>query len=261
MTAPIAVVASRFGRCGLLAIDDSDERMRGAGGGDATGSAGGAGVLPRGIGRAPPGDPAAAPRIALDAARATLHPDEQQLADGLAPVRRRDWIAGRAALRALLAAEAPAAAPGAVTADDRGAPIPPAGWVASISHKRGVAAAVLARDDGWTVGVDVEVAGVPRVDVASRILTDPELVQLAAFSGAERGRRTTLAFAIKEAVYKAIDPMVRRYVGFREVELAIAADGAVAVRPVDADAIPLVIEAEWRELGGLWLCVARARRP
>jgi len=230
--APIATVASRFGTCGLLAIDESE----------------------------PTGEPDAVPQIALEVAHAGLHPEEQRIADALAPVRRRDWIAGRAALRALFAAAGPAPAP-AVASDDRGAPVVPAGWVASISHKRGVAAAVLSPDRGWTIGIDVERAAPPRLDLSGRILTEAEQVVLAGLPAAERGRRVTLAFAIKEAVYKAIDPVVRRYVGFREVELAIADDGGCAVRPVDPDAIPLVIEAEWRERAGLWLCIARARLP
>jgi hypothetical protein len=61
-------------------------------------------------------------------------------------------------------------------------------------------------------------------------------------------------------VYKAIDPVVRRYVGFREVEVAIGQGGACEVRPVDRAAIPVAIEAEWREHAGLWVCTARARR-
>jgi enterobactin synthetase component D len=227
VTAPIAAIATRFGTCGLLAVDTRHE---------------------------------AAPDVDLASAQAGLHPDERAAADRLGPIRRRDWIAGRAALRALFAA-AGAAPDAPLAADDRGAPVVPAGWVASISHKRGLAAAILAPDRGWTVGVDVEHARPPRLDLGTRILTDAEQLAASALPAAERGRRTTLAFAIKEAVYKAIDPLVRRYVGFREVELAIADDGACAVRPVDADAIPLEIEAEWREHAGLWLCVARARKP
>ncbi len=230
MTPRIATLHTRHGTCGLLAIA-----------GDT--------LAPEGI-----------PTVDLAHAHAALHPDERAVADQLGPVRRRDWIAGRAALRALFtAAGAPPDAP--LTADDRGAPVVPAGWVASISHKRGVAAAILAPEQGWTLGVDVELAAPPRHDLGRRILTDGEQLVVSALPPTERGHRVTLAFAIKEAVYKAIDPFVRRYVGFREVELAIAADGACAVSPVDPGQIPLEIEAEWREHAGLWLVVARARKP
>jgi 4'-phosphopantetheinyl transferase EntD len=229
----VLALASRFGACGLLRVDDDGDLAAGA-------ALGGA------------------PRVALAAAHAALHPDERVVADAMAPARRRDWIAGRAALRALFADAA--VAPPPVAADDRGAPVTPPGWVASISHKRGLAAALLAPDAGWTIGVDLEVAAPPRLDVASRVLTDGERAGLAGLAGDERGRRITLVFAIKEAVYKAIDPVVRRFVGFREVEVALGEDGTCAVRAVDATAIPVAIEAEWREHAGLWVCTARARR-
>jgi len=75
--------------------------------------------------------------------------------------------------------------------------------------------------------------------------------ELAALTGGGRG--VTLRFAIKEAIYKAIDPYVRRYVGFTEVELELAGD-AVAV----TTALPFAIEATWREHAGHWLATARA---
>jgi 4'-phosphopantetheinyl transferase EntD len=67
-------------------------------------------------------------------------------------------------------------------------------------------------------------------------------------------------FAIKEAIYKAIDPMVRRYVGFQEVELVVGEGGRVDVHVVDASKLPVVIEAWWIELEHHWLATARARR-
>nr|HEX4318057.1 4'-phosphopantetheinyl transferase superfamily protein [Kofleriaceae bacterium] len=176
---------------------------------------------------------------------ADVHPGERAIADALSPVRRRDWIAGRAALRALL----PDA--GAILRDDRGAPVLPAGWVGSISHKHARAAALAAPDAGARVGVDLEVAAPPRIDVSRRVLTDAERAALPAGDG----RAVTLRFAIKEAVYKAVDPFVRRYVGFHEVELDVAADGACAVR----SALPFAIAAWWGERDGHWLATATAR--
>ena len=62
-------------------------------------------------------------------------------------------------------------------------------------------------------------------------MTAPELEALAAFDAdplAQR-ERVILSFAIKEAVYKAIDPTVQRYVRFTEVALQFADDGLVSV--------------------------------
>jgi len=235
---PITTIATPFAACGLLWVEDPDIDAK------------------RPLAR-PPEFLAASTETAL----AALHPDERIVAEGLAPARRRDWIAGRAALRALFCTLEPNQLPAPpLASNDRGAPMAPPGWVASISHKRGLAAVMLAQDSGYTIGIDVELAAPTRVDLAARILTDAERSTLLALSPQERGRRVTLAFAVKEAVYKAIDPVVRRHVGFREVELAIAVDGSCTVRPLDRAAIPLAIEAHWQEYAGFWLCTARARR-
>ncbi len=71
-----------------------------------------------------------------------------------------------------------------------------------------------------------------------------------------RGLGATLRFSIKEAIYKAVDPFVRRYVAFTEVELEVADDGIAYV----TSELPLAIETTWREVGGFWLATARAMR-
>jgi 4'-phosphopantetheinyl transferase EntD len=108
---------------------------------------------------------------------------------------------------------------------------------------------------GW-IGVDLERAAPPRADIARRILTPREQARLADLGdGDARGRAVTLRFAIKEAIYKAIDPYVRRYVGFLEVELDLEGDHAHV-----QSALPFAIEATWREHEGFWLATARATR-
>lgn len=175
-------------------------------------------------------------------ALARLAPAEQARAAELGPVRRREFIAGRTALHLALGSDAP------ILSDDRGAPIVPAGWVGSVSHKRALAAALVAPVGAGRIGVDLELAVPPRGDIGPRVLTAREL---AALTGGGRG--VTLRFAIKEAIYKAIDPYVRRYVGFTEVELELAGD-AVTV----TTALPFAIEATWREHAGHWLTTAYA---
>ena len=172
---------------------------------------------------------------------------EVTIAANLGPVRRRELIAGRAAMRMLLGEPVP------IVPDDRGAPVLPAGWVGSISHKGERAAALLAPAGDGFIGLDIEQAAPPRQPIERRILTASELARV------RDGRDVTLHFAIKEAIYKAVDPIVRRYVGFTEVELDIAADGSCAVHVIDASRLPVVVEAWWQERGGLWLATARAR--
>ena len=152
-------------------------------------------------------------------ALARLAPAEQARAAELGPVRRREFIAGRTALHLALDSDAP------VLSDDRGAPIVPAGWVGSVSHKRALAAALVAPVGAGRIGVDLELAVPPRGDIGPRVLTAREL---AALTGGGRG--VTLRFAIKEAIYKALDPWVQRMVAFQEVEIVTAPDGGRRAR-------------------------------
>ena len=178
----------------------------------------------------------------LDAALGRLDPVEQRRAHELSAIRRRDFVAGRSALHLALASAAP------ILSDDRGAPILPAGWVGSLSHKGPRAAALVAPAGDGHVGIDLELAAPPGHDIAPRILTARELAALP-----DRGRAVTLRFAIKEAIYKALDPYLRRYISFLEAELDFAGD-AVAV----TTALPFTVDATWREHAGHWLATARA---
>jgi len=197
--------------------------------------------------------------LAYEDALAALLPEEQARAAELAPVRRRDWVAGRRALRAALA-RAGLACDAPVLADDRGAPVLPAGVDGSVSHKRGLAVALASpRDPAARVGVDVELLAAARLDIAPRVLTPDERAALADLDASARARAVTLRFSLKEAVYKAIDPFVRRYVGFREVAVWPAPDGTARVDVVPGADLPLAIEAAWITLGDVVVCAARAR--
>jgi 4'-phosphopantetheinyl transferase EntD len=172
----------------------------------------------------------------LDAALAALPAAERDAAAALSPTRRRDFIRGRTALHALVG-------DAAITASDRGAPQVD-GFTCSISHKGTRAAALVSPAGDGFVGVDLERAEAPRIDISSKVLSAREL--------RVTGAALTRVFAIKEAIYKAIDPIVRRYVAFTEVE--IEADGRVT------SALPIDIEAWSIEHDGHWLAAGRARR-
>jgi enterobactin synthetase component D len=207
-----------------------------------------------------PGDDVALEGM-LDAARATLHPDEWALARSLAPARRLAFVGGRVALRDALSSVAPEHAGAPVLRTARGAPQLPAGVIASVSHKRQLAVAIAARlgDAVRTVGVDVEElpteAELNRPDLAPKILTPlerHELAPLAASDALGYRHAVRLRFAIKEAVYKAIDPHVQRYVRFEEVEVFPGAGGAVAVRLTlpEFTARHVTVQAWWARLAG-----------
>lgn len=178
----------------------------------------------------------------LEDAFARLPEVEQQAADRLSAVRRRELIAGRTAMHCLIADP--------VLANERGAPAMPAGISGSISHKLTRAAALIADRQHGHVGVDLERTAATRLDIGRRILTANE----PRVQGAELLR----VFAIKEAIYKAIDPIVRRYVGFQEVELDVGDAGEVRVTIVDPRKLPVAVEAWWTRVDDHWLATARA---
>lgn len=173
--------------------------------------------------------------------------DEREVAARRSPTRRREFVAGRTALRAALGLEV------AIVSDERGAPVLPSGWVGSISHKGARAAALAAPAGSGHVGLDLEIAAEPRGAIERRVLTAREQAQLTS------RREITLRFALKEAVYKAVDPIVRRYVAFDEVEVEPDAGGGCRVRVVDPTRLPVELEAWWCEHDGLWLATARAK--
>jgi 4'-phosphopantetheinyl transferase EntD len=191
--------------------------------------------------------------LSLDDALASLHPDETAIAAAMPPIRRRDWVAGRLALRRALREQGLiSSAP--LVADDRGAPVLDPTALGSISHKRGLAVALASPASGaFRIGVDVENLASARIDVSVRILPTAELDAIATLTGAARLREVTLRFALKEAIYKAIDPFLRRYVGFREVSVWPAR----GVAEVETD-LPISVEAAWLELDDFVICSARA---
>jgi 4'-phosphopantetheinyl transferase EntD len=199
---------------------------------------------------------------ALDAlASAGLLPEEHAHAATLTPVRARTWVAGRAALReAARRAGLPCMSP--VLGDDRGAPRLAPGAAGSISHKEHVAVALVTPEDGARVGVDVEVDVARKHDIARRVLTAAELVEIEGLADGARSREILVRFSAKEAIYKALDPFVRRYVGFEEVAVTPLAGGSArVVAELRHGEGPFAIAATWRAFDGLVLTTARVARP
>ena len=194
---------------------------------------------------------------------AGLHPVETAFARALPEARRGGWVGGRFALRAALAA-AGLEASEPMLSTPRGAPLLPTGAVGSISHKRTIAVALCARqaDPRATIGIDVEDLRPLRTDIASRVLTTEELAVLPA-EGPARDAAVLLAFSAKEAIYKALDPWVHRFVGFQEASVAHAADGSLTARLVLAGGEgPFSVElhqARVENEAGLILVIARVR--
>ena len=192
----------------------------------------------------------------VDELAETLQPAEKAFAVGLAEARRRTWVGGRVALRqALLRSEIDAPA---VLPDARGAPLLPPGVSGSISHKKKWATALVARESVARVGVDIEddVAGV--FDISRRVLRDDEIAELRPLAPEVRAREVLLRFSAKEALYKALDPFVQRYVGFHEVSVSPDSGGSarVALHLTEGEG-PFSVDVRWIRLESTIVTTAR----
>lgn len=200
----------------------------------------------------PEGNPAVPPGVT-----ARLHPDEARHAATLHPGRQPSWIAGRLALRAAL--DALGAPRDPILADQYGAPRVPAGLVGSISHKRRLAVGLASKDHGWTVGVDVEQRHLGKQDISRHVLRDEERAEIDALDADTRALAVMLRFSLKESIYKAIHPHVRRFVGFQEVGVTLLPDGRARVDAHLARAEALEIHGWWSVAHDHVLTAARAR--
>ena len=172
---------------------------------------------------------------------ARLHPEEAALTSTWGDARVRTFASGRLALREALAQLGVDVA-GPILRSARGAPVLPAAVRASVSHKDRVAAALAAlTDPSAHVGVDIEETDVQRRDVTEYVLTADEIRAL------RMPHEMLIRFSLKEALYKAVDPTVQRYVGFHEVEVAPLDDGTarftLALKNREG---PFVVDGRWR---------------
>jgi 4'-phosphopantetheinyl transferase EntD len=198
----------------------------------------------------------ATPEEADALAAAGLVTEEREFAAPLPPLRRRAWIAGRLAARVALRDLGFDAPP--LFSDDRGAPSFPGGTAGSISHKGDTAVVLVATGTEGHLGVDLEIDAIGKVDIASKVLTEAERRELAGLSREERAREVLLRFSAKEAIYKALDPYVRRYVGFQEVAVSPDANGrAHVVAGLTGGEGPFSFDVRWARFDGLVLTTAR----
>jgi 4'-phosphopantetheinyl transferase EntD len=151
-----------------------------------------------------------------------LWPEERALVARAVPSRRREFAAGRACARRLLAELGFAPAP--LVAGPGRRPKWPPGAVGSIAHDRAVCAVAVARTDSRSsLGVDVEPDEPLEEDAWGTICTRRELDRLAREPAAGRGRAARFLFSAKECAYKCLDPFTPAPLDFRDVEIELDA--------------------------------------
>ncbi len=161
-----------------------------------------------------------------------LLPAEAALAARFGARRRREFAAGRACARRLLAELGMPAV--SLERDAHRAPCWPAGIVGSISHGAGLCVvAVAPRRAIVGLGVDVESDEPLRDGVQRRVCTESERRRLAALPEPEQGRSAKLLFSIKESIYKCVHPLVKVPIGFQQADVRIdLAAGRYTVTPI-----------------------------
>lgn len=149
-----------------------------------------------------------------------LYPQEESTVAAAVATRRIEFAAGRHCARlAMSQLGRPACA---LPAGQDRAPLWPEGLIGSITHSAGLCAAVVATQARYrAVGIDTEPVGAVPIDLTQAILRPDETAD------ADRSRQSgdadwlTLHFCLKEAAYKAIYPLCRRFMDFQEMLIRI----------------------------------------
>ena len=146
-----------------------------------------------------------------------------------APKRRAEHLAGRlCAARAL--GQAGCLDVGPIGSDANRCPLWPEGFVGSITHTTGYAAAAVAKaEDRRAIGIDSEGVLDQRAagDVRKLVLSKGTAETVAGkrcMHGLSEAQWLTLLFSAKESVYKCINPITRKRLAFHDLEL-IEIDG------------------------------------
>jgi len=144
-----------------------------------------------------------------------LSPSERAIVQHAVEKRRREFATGR-----LCAHQGIVAITGGIdaviTSDAERRPVWPTGICGSITHTDETALAVVARSSQYAgLGIDAEVISRVSEDLWPRLLRKEEI------AGLNRRSDAAVKFSAKEAVYKAINPLVGEFIGFQEVSIKL----------------------------------------
>lgn len=129
--------------------------------------------------------------------------------------RRREWLAARALSHALTGFEP--------SESSAGVPLWPDSWLGSISHKSGHVALWVSRWGDFFCGVDLEESREFDLGLTEKVMNGREIEIALKGVGDDFG---SLVFSSKEAIYKALCPLVGRLFYFEAAELIDVVGGA-----------------------------------
>ena len=206
------------------------------------------------LGVALPDSSAAVPDHVLE----QLHPEERAYAIDLRGFRQVHWVGGRLAARGALQILGCGGPP--ILTDPWGAPTSRQDLSISISHKRHMAVALVARHEHGSLGVDLEDLSPVREGIEGRVLRPEEIQEVQSLSASRRWISTLIRFSIKEAIYKALAPRHRRYIGFQEAAVFPDLDGTAKVTlHLESGPSPKKLEARYVWLRRSVLSTVRAK--
>lgn len=126
--------------------------------------------------------------------------------------------------------------------EDR-APAWPQDLCGSITHSSGSAAAIVAHKQHWRgLGMDLEqlMSDERALRLAGEILTPDEMQRLTGHPNQQPGLQVTLTFSLKEALFKALYPIVLKRFYFEDAELLEwSEDGSARLR------LKIDLSAQW----------------
>jgi len=180
---------------------------------------------------------------------ASLFPAELQTVSRAVQRRREEFSTGRVCARGAL--EALGAPGGEIPVGSSREPVWPAGYVGAITHDAGLCIAVARRPDRVSgIGIDLADSEPLPPEVRTLVCTAEELSDplIRDFAPADGFK---LVFSAKEALYKVLFPILRRFVDFQEVRVRLDPEQEAwrpEVLPPHRDALPARISLEGRFL-------------
>jgi 4'-phosphopantetheinyl transferase EntD len=145
-----------------------------------------------------------------------LLPEEQDFTRHLVAKRFREFVLGRACARSALVSLG--AGGKAIPTGPNREPVWPPGVVGSITHVRGLAAAVVGRQETFaSLGLDIESAAPLEAELVARICRPDEISRMS--PPGELPALAKRSFSIKESIYKCLWPLLREFLDFGDIEI------------------------------------------
>lgn len=170
----------------------------------------------------------------FDALQAEPDPEEWQDIANAAPLRQKEFIAGRQLVSAL--SESLALPRHALRRAEDRSPVWPSDRAGSLSHCQTLCAAAVGKHPHYRgVGIDIETVGRVENKLWPTLFTGSEINYLSSVEPALRDAETTVFFSAKEAFYKCQYPLTQQWVGFQDVELNRVDSATLSIKPVQGD--------------------------